>query len=365
MRSNLKKIISLLLVIVILCALVACGGEQNNATNGNQSAAPSGASGGEVVIRLASAAPASEFANGGITTLGVSTNYFIDEIAQRTDGRITAKLFPDGQLAKSVDEHVGGLLNGAFDVVLLNNGSWADYTNAYAGLNVPYLYFTYESAWSTLDSEIGDSWRNKAKEDVGVYPLAFFDIGFRQLTNSTHAIVVPDDLKGVKIRAMADNVQMACWEALGAAVTPVAYAELYTALQQKLVDAQENPPSNIVSSKLYELQAYMTITNHNFTASVVTAGPVFWEALSAEDQALIQEVFIEAQNYGREKTEAFAEEFIQEISDSGVEVTRLSAEQLQLFQDKAKTVWPMIEEQVGAEEFKELTDYVNSVQSVQ
>lgn len=194
----------------------------------------------------------------------------------------------------------------------------------------------YDEAYAVLDSEVGQSWLQKAQEDTTTIPLAFFDIGFRELTcnNEVHT---PDDLKGVKIRVMPDPIQTATWEALGCAVTPVAYSELYTALQQGMVDAQENPPSNIVSSKVYELQNYMVMTNHNFTATIPAISPVIWNQLSADDQQLIRDVMVEAQNEGRKHTAELADGFIQKVEDdAGTKVIYLTDDELKAFQDKVK-----------------------------
>lgn len=171
-------------------------------------------------LRIASSSPTVEFEGDGTTALGISALYFVNQISARTDGRITAQIFPDGQIASSTQEYIGGLQNGAFDIGILNCGSWGDYTSAFAGLNMPYLYLNYDEAYAVLDSEVGQSWLQKAQEDTTTIPLAFFDIGFRELTcnNEVHT---PDDLKGVKIRVMPDPIQTATWEALGCAVTPL------------------------------------------------------------------------------------------------------------------------------------------------
>ena len=317
--------------------------------------------GNSYTIRIASSSPTTEFEGDGTTSLGMGVQYFIKEIEARTGGRVTAQVFPDGQIASSTQEYIGGLQNGAFDIGILNCGSWADYTPAFAGLNVPYLYFDYDDAYAVLDSEIGQDWKDRAQQDTTTIPLAYFDIGFRQLTcqNEVHS---PDDLKGVKIRTMPDPIQIACWEALGAAVTPVAYSELYTALQQKMVDAQENPPSNIASSKVYELQNYMVMTNHNFTVTVPAASPIFWNGLSDTDKELIQTLMIEAQNLGRENTEKLVDGFL-DIIRTHCEIIELSTEELMAFQEKAKSVWPMIEEQMGTEAYNKLIDFVTEYQA--
>ncbi len=362
MNNKIKRMITGILSLTLALSLSACG---STAPSGGGTPAGSGsgssaaAVGEKINIRIASSSPTVEFNGEGTTALGVCVNYFVKEIEARTDGRITAKVFPDGQLASTSEEYIGGLQSGSFDVGIMNNGSWSDYTNAFAGLNIPYLYFDFDTAYAVLDSELGQSWRQKAEADTSVIPLAYFDIGFRELTNSVREVRTPDDLKGIKLRTMVDDIQMAAWSALGAAVTPVAYSELYTALQQKMVDGQENPVSNIVSSKVYELQPYMTITNHNYTATIPAASPIFWSKLSAEEQQLIRELMIEAQNKGREKTQVFADGFLKTIADSGVQIYEPTTDELRLFQDKVKTVWAKVEENMGTEDFNRLIKFVD------
>ena len=341
--------------------LSACGGSSGGTTS--TSAAGGGAASGQSInLRIASSSPTVEFEGDGTTALGISALYFVNQISARTDGRITAQIFPDGQIASSTQEYIGGLQNGAFDIGILNCGSWGDYTSAFAGLNMPYLYLNYDEAYAVLDSEVGQSWLQKAQEDTTTIPLAFFDIGFRELTcnNEVHT---PDDLKGVKIRVMPDPIQTATWEALGCAVTPVAYSELYTALQQGMVDAQENPPSNIVSSKLYELQKYCMKTNHNFTTTIMAASPVFWSQISDADKELIAQTWKDTEMYVRSMTSDLSDGFFQTMSENGTTVVELTPDELKEFQDVAKTVWPKIEESMGSEAYNKLIDFVMDYQA--
>lgn len=351
MKAMVKKAVLSMLTIAMAVSVSACGGSDSS-TKG------AGGDGEKINIRIASSSPTVEFEGEGTTSLGISTNYFIKEINKRSNGRITAQVFPAGQIASSTQEYISGLQNGAFDIGILNCGSWADYTPAFAGLNVPYLYFDYDTVYAVLDSEVGQGWLSKAGKDTKTIPLAYFDIGFRELTANV-PVHTPDDLQGVKIRTMPDPIQMKCWEALGASVTPVAYSELYTALQQKMVDAQENPPSNIAASKIYELQKYMIMTNHNFTATIPAASPIFWNKLSDADKKLVKDVMIEAQNKGRAQTKTLADGFIKTISSKS-EVINLNKDELIKFQDKAKAVWPMIEESMGKEEFDKLINFVKN-----
>ncbi|MCD7994588.1 MAG: TRAP transporter substrate-binding protein DctP [Clostridia bacterium] len=381
MKKVMKKVIAAMVSTAMLLPLAACGNSNANsaapttaaATTAGDSKAPEGAatSGADGVdhtqgesfkIRFATNASAGDVAGDGISQTGKGMIYFCKQIEERSGGRITTQIFTDGQLASSTQEYIGGAQNGAYEIFMLNCGSWADYTPAYAGLNIPYLYMDYDDAYAVLDSELRQEWDQRAQADTQCIPLAHLDIGFRQLT-ANKEIHSPSDLKGVKIRTMVDPIQMNCWEAFGASVTPVPYAELYTALQQKLVDAQENPPSNIVSSKIYEMQSYCMKTNHNFTTTIMAASPVFWSTLSEEDKTFIQDLWKETEMYVRTLTEDLSDGFFDEMQSKGTTVIELTTDELKVFQDVAKSVWPQVEEQMGSEAYNKLVDFVLDYQA--
>ena len=114
--------------------------------------------------------------------------YFCKQIEERSGGRITTQIFTDGQLASSTQEYIGGAQNGAYEIFMLNCGSWADYTPAYAGLNIPYLYMDYDDAYAVLDSGLRQEWDQRAQADTQCIPLAHLDIGFRQLTANRKSV---------------------------------------------------------------------------------------------------------------------------------------------------------------------------------
>ena len=317
--------------------------------------------GERITIRFATTAISDAFEGDGVCPMSVAKVFFMREIENRTNGRITVRLFPDGQLAATAEENIVGLLNGTFDIFTMYTGGWHNVTPAFAGLNAPYLFYSLEEVWAVLDSQIGQSWKQRAYEDTGVRPVAFFDIGFRQLTNSTHPITSVNDLAGVRLRTMPDAIQVAAWEALGANVTPIPWTDLFAALEHRLVDAQENPPSNIVTARFYELQSYMTITNHNYTATIPAIGPVFWNSLSSDDQELILQVMREAQEASRQKALTADVEFMQYLRGTGIEIVELTIEQYLEFQNVARTVWPMVADLIGQDEFDQLVRFVDAM----
>ncbi len=381
MKKMMKKVITAVVAASMVLPLVACGNSGGSSTsNASTTAAATTAAASEgsnsaqssdgvdhtqgesFKIRFATNGTAADVTGEGVSQAGKGMIYFCREIEERSGGRITTQIFTDGQLASSTQEYIGGAQNGAYEMFQLNCGSWADYTPAYAGLNIPYLYMDYDDAYAVLDSDLRKEWDERALADTQCIPLAHLDIGFRQLT-ANKAIHSPADLKGVKIRTMVDPIQMACWEAMGASVTPVPYAELYTALQQKLVDAQENPPSNIVSSKLYEMQTHCMRTNHNFTTTIMAASPVFWNTLTPEDQQFISDLWKETELYVRTLTEDLSEGFFDEMQAKGTTVVELTPEELKVFQDAATSIWPKVEEQMGSEAYNKLIDFVLDYQS--
>ena len=153
----------------------------------------------------------------------------------------------------------------------------------------------------------------RAEADTGLHVMYVKDQSFRQVTTSGKEVVAPADFKGLKIRTQSDPIQMAAFEALGCAVTSIPFSELYTALQQKVIDAEENPWATIYSKQFYEVQKYAVQTNHIFTCVIMLMSPDFWNSLTPEDQQIFNEVFREAQLYNRE------------IVDKGETSTRMPA----------------------------------------
>lgn len=357
--KHVKKAISVGISALLVLSLAACSSPGTGAA-GSAASQGSAASdqAGSKVIRIASQSPSTEFANGGSTALGISTNYFMDTIKERSNGQITCELYPDGQLASSSDDIIGGLQNGSFECAIFNNGGWSDYTSGFAAINVPYLYFDYDEAYAVLDSSIGDAMKAQVTKDTSLIPVAFFDIGFRHITNDKREIKSPADIKGLKIRSMPDDIQIAALKALGASVTPLSYSELFTALQQKLVDGEENPISNIISEKFYEVQPYMTLTGHSFTISTMTFNPDFFNSLTADQQKLVREVAIEAQNKGREATPEIESNGLKFLKEHGVKVYEPTEQERQAFQNAAKSSWSKVEQVMGKDNFDALTKFV-------
>lgn len=289
---------------------------------------------------------------------GQGIKYFCDEVEKRSNGKVTMEVYTDAQLGGSADEMIGGCQTGAFEFITLNQGSWGGYTDAFMPFNFPFLFPNEEVAFAFMDGEQGDYITQKIIDDTGIRVLCYYDMGFRHLTTKNTPVHTADDMVGLKLRTQNDPYQIAAMEALGAAVTTVAYSELFSALQQGLVDAQENPLSNIVVNKYYEVQNYLTLTGHTYTLTTMAINEDVFQSFSPDLQALMLEVAEDATQLCREGLLSQEEVYLEEL-EQHMEVYEPTEEEKATFQEKASTTWPSIEEEIGSERYNAIIDEVN------
>lgn len=282
---------------------------------------------------------------------------WIDTVEEESGGSIEIQLYPGGQLAIGTDAIVNGIQTGAFDVAHFVTGNRASYTDAFAELNVPYLYEDYDTVQKVLTSDIGESMKEKLQQDVpGIQPLAFISIGFRNVTanRSVHQV---EDMKGLKIRTMDDPLQIAAMEAMEAAVTSVNISELYNALQTGMVDAEENPLSTIDAQKFYEVNPYITLTRHSYTSTFLFMNEDKYQSLSDNQKAAIEKANEAAMTASQEAAEQEDETYSERLLSEGAkEVYQPTDEEMAGFRDAVKPVWEKAESEMGQERYQKLLD---------
>lgn len=253
MRKSMKRVVSLGMCVAMMASVTACGGSGSSSANKTaetkaaeasgekkDDAAPAASDDTPVKLRMASVVSGNEL-NERKTGMAAGLMTWIDTVQEESGGSISIDLFPDSQLASGTDAIVNGITSGAFEVAHFTTSNWGEYSNAFAELNVPYLFSNYDDVAKVLEGDIGQQMKDRLEQDVnGVKPLAYIYIGFRNVTASKPVQTVAD-MKGLKIRTMNDKLQIAAMEAMGCAVTSVPISELYSALQTKMVDAEENP----------------------------------------------------------------------------------------------------------------------------
>ena len=255
---------------------------------------------------------------------------------------------------------IGGCQTGAFEFITLNQGSWGGYTDAFMPFNFPFLFPNEEVAFAFMDGEQGDYITQKIIDDTGIRVLCYYDMGFRHLTTKNTPVHTAADMQGLKLRTQNDPYQIAAMEALGAAVTTVAYSELFSALQQGLVDAQENPLSNIVVNKYYEVQNYLTLTGHTYTLTTMAINEDVFQSFSPDLQALMLEVAEDATELCREGLLSQEQVYLEEL-EQHMEIYEPTEEEKATFKEKASTTWPTIEEEIGSERYNAIIDEVNRI----
>ena len=290
-----------------------------------------------------------------------ATTFFADEITKRSGGKVTVTVYPDGQLGSSGDEMVTGCTTGAFEFCTMGTGAFGEFTDAWMDFNLPFLFNSQDEADAYVDGPRGEAIRQQVIDDVDMRVLCFFDIGFRQ-TTSNRPIHSADDFKGLKIRTQSDKYQMAAFEAMGASTTTLSLSELFSALQQGVCDAQENPTINIIQQKFYEVQDYITLTGHNYGFTTMMVSEEAFQSWSPDVQALILEVAAEAQQLCRDGLRGSVDEDL-EFLKAECEVYEPTEEEMQSFKDATAPVYDLVREAIGDERYNAIMDAIEAVRS--
>lgn len=304
----MKKGLMLTMLAITIPAMAACGDSEAGSTEGG------GASAEEpIVLKVGHTLSDTSHYQEGLT-------HFAEILSEKTDGEIEVEIFANGSLGGERDM-VEGLQIGSVDLVLTSTGPMSGFIEEITVVDLPFLFDNAEHAHAVLDGEIGQELLDKL-DTIDLEGLAWWENGFRNVTNSVRPIEKPEDLDGLKLRTMENEIHMAAFRELGVDPTPMAFTELFTALQQGVVDGQENPVPVIYSSRFYEVQDYLTLTGHVYNPSILLTSNSFFEGLSPEHQEALAEAAQEAGQFEREVVARMDSELVDELETNGMEVIR-------------------------------------------
>lgn len=255
-------------------------------------------------------------AQGSHYSLGVQA--FAEKLEELSDGKFQIREQAAGALGGERDL-IEGLQIGSVELVYSSTGPLGNFVPETLVLDLPFLFKDYEAARSILDGEIGDELLAKVNEH-GMVALAWSENGFRHVTNSQHPIETPEDLADLKLRTMENAVHMEAFTAAGAAPTPMAFPEVFAALQQGVIDGQENPIPVITSANLWEVQDYLTLTGHVYSPAIILASPSLWDTLSDEEKGWLEEAADAAVEATRAKVTEDEENGVAMLEEKGMEV---------------------------------------------
>jgi tripartite ATP-independent transporter DctP family solute receptor len=241
----------------------------------------------------------------------IAAERFAEIVKEKTGGRITVRVAPSEQLGNEASL-LTSLRTGAVDLTVNSQGSTSALLPELAALGLPFLFNSSEAAFKLLDGTFGGV-LEKRFAAVGMVPLGWWDNGIRHISNSKRSINVPEDLKGLKIRTPPDPMTIDIFQALGAATQQISFGELYVALQQGVVDGQENPLANIASSKIFEVNPFISLTGHKWESTPFLMSQISWGRLSAADRDVVKAAAAEAGALQRKLMGEFDVKFMAEF----------------------------------------------------
>lgn len=269
---------------------------------------------------------------------------FAELVKEKTKGEVEIQIFPSSQLGNQRDL-VEGLTFGTVDMTLTSTAVLANFLPKMAIFDLPFIFRDIPHTYKALDT-VGME-MDKELEPTGLKLLAFFENGVRHLTNNVRPVKTPEDMKGLKIRVMEQPVYIEMMNALGANPTPMAFGELFTALQQGTVDGQENPVSHIWTKRFFEVQKYISLTGHTYSAEPLLISMITWNKLPADFQKAIADSASEALDWHRSQCVELDKGFWKNVIESGkCEIIEVDKE---VFRKATAGVWKIFEDQVGKE----------------
>lgn len=279
---------------------------------------------------------------------GALAKRFAELVAEYSNGDITVKLFPSGQLGNETGMIQNARL-GTLDFALVGIGNLTPFAKKLGALTMPYVIASHEDAVRITTGALGQRWNQIAREDAGVQVVGWTYSNFRYLTNSKRPVTTLEDLKGLKVRVPQNKLMLATYEAWGAAPIAMAWPEVFTALQQGVVDGQDNPYIVNYTMKFQEVQKYLTEVHYQYSLQPLLVGVRNYNKFTPEERAIIDRAGLEAQQYALMFQLTEANKAKQGMIAEGVQV--LSIENEQLWEDIAKKeVWPQFYDDIGGKD---------------
>ncbi len=273
-------------------------------------------------------------------------------VERESDGAVQVELFPASQLGDAA-EVLEGLQLGTIQIGVVHDGPISGFFRPIELFSIPYLFESQAEAYSVFDGPFGDEFARRMIDESGLRPLAIADNGIRHFTNSLRPIRTPADMEGMKIRVQPSPIYERLVASLGASPSAIAWTELPSALQQGVVDGQENGVTNILAASLYQYQDYVTLDAHVYSVHVYLTSENFWQSLSAEEQEIVSRGIEIAKEIHRAMTTAQDESAEQILGDLGMQVTVLNQDEIAAFRELAQ---PAVLEYIGGVVDQDLTD---------
>lgn len=273
---------------------------------------------------------------------------FAQLVKEKTGGKVEIQVFPSSQLGNQRDL-VEGTQFGTIDFTMTSTAVLGNFLPEAAVFDLPFIFRDVQHAYKALDT-VGMEIAQKLQ---GMKLLAYYENGVRHMTNSKRPIRKPEDMKGLKIRVMEQPIYIEMIKALGGNPTPMAFGELFTALQQGVVDGQENPAAHIYTARFFEVQKYISLTAHTYSAEPMLVSLAAWNKLPKDLQEKVQAAANESKDWQRDLCRQLEEGYWTKIKESGKSEINRDVDK-QAFADATRGVWAMFEKKVGKENIEKI-----------
>lgn len=283
--------------------------------------------------------------------LGQGVNKFSQVVSDKSGGQIKVKGYAQNVLG-SETQMISAAQGGVQEMVGTSSAPIAGIIKEFALFDFPFLFADEQQADAVLDGPVGRQLLDKLAEK-GLVGLCFWETGFRMVTNSRHPIATAEDIKGLKIRTMQNPVYIEAFNSLGANAVPMPFTELYTAMETRAVDAQENPYGIIEAAKFDEVQKYLSATKHAYSPFVVMVSKKFWDKLTADEKKILQDACVEAQAYQRQLNREQNAKIVEELQNRGMEFNEIPPEEREKMQQQLKPVIDKYAKEVGEDLVKQ------------
>ena len=334
-----KRIFLVVFMIIAIVLLAGCSKEEGSSSSGQVSQAATAAS-EEKSYTL-------KFQHLGVEgdAYDLGAKRFKELAEEYSGGSLTIELYSNGELASGANA-VQSVQMGTLNIVAESSMTEANFIPTFDVLNLPFLFENLDQVWAVLDGPVGEELKADA-EASGFKVLCFWDNGFRNVSNNTRAINSVADVAGLKIRVPENSVFVDTWETLGAIPTPMAWSEVYTGLQQHVIDAQENPIPFIYGGRIHEVQKYLAMTDHKYEYVTMAMSLRRWNSLTPEQQKIIKEASAAATKYENELVATKTQELLEIMKKEGLQVTNPDKEE---FAKVARTAHADFAKSIGQED---------------
>lgn len=290
---------------------------------------------------------------------GRAVQVFADQVAKLSGGKMKVRAIGAAALGSDIQMQQA-LIGGAQEMMVGSTATLVGITPEMAIWDTPFLFNSGAEADQVLDGKTGQKIMDKLS-DKGMVGLVYWENGFRNLTNSKKPVERAEDFNGLKLRVMQNNVFLDTFQRLGANAVPLPFSELFTALETKTVDGQENPFNTILSSKFYEVQKYLSITNHVYSPWIVTASKKWWDGLSTDERGILMQAARASRDFERKDTRAEADKALAQLKADGMQVNTVSADQVQQMRGTIAPVNEQIKKEVGPELWQAVQDQLKEI----